>query len=176
MRLDIDEPGLDFGDAGGVARNFRFAHQRLALAVGFQYDLDQLFRAVWRLLRKAANLPARRYSDGAGFGRQVTTNGVKQRRLADAVAADEAHACAGYDLYRALVDQKPPGDPDRDIVDGEHAGFSPQPLQNATLFIDQAACKKYQRMPRIILMGLLIISLVALSQFIHEMLEIGRHP
>jgi hypothetical protein len=35
-------------------------------------------------------------------------------------------------LYRAVVNQKPPGDPDRDIVDGEHAGFSPQPLQNAT--------------------------------------------
>jgi hypothetical protein len=75
-----------------------------------------------------------------------------------------------------LVDQKPPGDPDRDIVDGEHAGFSPQSLQNATPYIDQAAWKKYQRMPRIILMGLLIVILVALSQFVDEMLEIGRHP
>ena len=132
MRLDIHEPGLDFGDAGWVARNFRLAHQRLALAIGFQDDLDQLFRSVRRFLCETADLPARRYGDGAGFGRQVTTNGMKQRRLADAVAADEAHACARCNLYRAVVDQKPSGNPDRDIVDGQHAGFSPQPLQNAT--------------------------------------------
>jgi hypothetical protein len=43
-------------------------------------------------------------------------------------------------------------------------------------YIDQAAWKKYQRMPRIILMRLQIVILVALSQFIDEMLEIGRHP
>jgi hypothetical protein len=69
---------------------------------------------------------------------------MKQRRLADAVAADEADARARYDLYRAVVDQKPPGDPDRNIVDGEHAGFSPQPLQNATPYIDQAVWKDHQ--------------------------------
>src|ERR1700721_2159824 len=176
MRLDIHEPGLDFGDASGIARNFCLAHQRLALAIGFQYDLNQLFRAVRRLLCKAADLPARRYGDGAGFGWQVTTNGMKQRRLADTVAADEAHARAGYNLHRALVDQKPPGDPDRDIVDGEHAGFSPQPFQNATGILIGPPVNGHQYSPRITLMRFRTVGLVAFSQFIDEMLEIGRHP
>ena len=53
----------------------------------------------------------------AGFGRQFAANRVKQRRFADAVAADEADARAGHDLHRAVIDQKPSGDPDRNIGD-----------------------------------------------------------
>ena len=95
-----------------------------------------------RFLCKTANPPARWNCDAAGFRRQITTNGVKQRGFADAVAADEAHACARYDLYRAVVDQKPSGNPDRDIGDGKHAGFSPQPFQNATCILDPARSEK----------------------------------
>ena len=42
---------------------------------------------------------------------------LKQRRFADAVAADEADARAGHDLRRAVVDQKPSGNPDRYVGD-----------------------------------------------------------
>ena len=51
------------------------------------------------------------------LGRQIAADRVKQRRFADAVAADEADARAGHDLHRTVVDQKPPGDPDRNVRD-----------------------------------------------------------
>ena len=98
MGVDVDEPGLDIGDAVRIVRGLGFAQQRVALEVGLQHDLDQAFRAVGRFLREAADAPARRNRDGAGFGRQFAADRVKQRRLADAVAADEADARAGHDL------------------------------------------------------------------------------
>ena len=49
--------------------------------------------------------------------RQLAADGVKQRRFADAVAADKADARAGHDLHGAVVDQKPSGDPDRNVGD-----------------------------------------------------------
>ena len=76
--------------------------------------------------------PARRDRDAAGFGRQIAADRVEQRRFADAVAADKADARAGHDLHRAVVDQKPSGDPDRDIGDGKHAALSPERPPNAT--------------------------------------------
>ena len=53
----------------------------------------------------------------AGFGRQLAADRVEQRRFADAVAADKADARAGHDLHRAVVDQKPSGNPDRNVGD-----------------------------------------------------------
>ncbi len=115
MGVDVDEPGLNVGDANGIVRGLGFAHQCLAFEIGLKYDLDQAFRAVGRFLRETADPPARGNRDGAGFGRQFATDSVKQRRFADPVAADEAHARAGRDLHRAMIDQKPPGNPDRNI-------------------------------------------------------------
>ena len=48
---------------------------------------------------------------------RLAADRVKQRRFADAVAADKADARAGHDLRRAVVDQKPPGNPDRNVGD-----------------------------------------------------------
>ena len=53
----------------------------------------------------------------AGFGRQLAADRVKQRRFADAVAADKADARAGHDLHGAVVDQKPSGNADRNVGD-----------------------------------------------------------
>ena len=57
---------------------------------------------------------------------------MEQRRFADAVAADEADPRAGHDLHRAVVDQQPSGNADRNIGDGKHAALSPDPPANAT--------------------------------------------
>ena len=100
-----------------IVRGLCFAHQGLALEVGLEHDFEQAFRAVRSFLREAADAPARRDRDGAGFGRQFAPDRVKQRRLADAVAADEADARAGHDLHGAMIDQKPPGNPDRNVSD-----------------------------------------------------------
>jgi len=60
MRVNVDEPGLDFGDSLRILRSFRFLQQRIALQVGFQDHADETFRAVGRFLREAADAPARR--------------------------------------------------------------------------------------------------------------------
>ena len=44
----------------------------------------------------------------AGFDRQFAADRGKQRRFADAVAADKADARAGHDLHRAVIDQSRP--------------------------------------------------------------------
>ena len=102
MRVDVDEPGLDFGDPVRIVGGLGFAQQRVALEIGLEHDLDQAFRAVGRFLREAADAPARRDRDAAGFRRQIAADGVEQRGFADAVAPDEADARAGHDLRRML--------------------------------------------------------------------------
>ena len=132
MPVDVDQPGLDFGDPVRIVSGFGFTEQRVALQIGLQHDIDEAFRPIGRFLRQAADAPARRQGDAAGFGRQVAADRMKQRRFADAVATDEADARARHDLHRAAVDQKPSGDADRYIRYGKHAGLSPERPANAT--------------------------------------------
>ena len=117
MGVDVDQPGLDFGDPVRIVGGIGFRQQRVALQIGLQHHLDQAFRPVRGFLGKAADTPARRNADTAGFGRQFAADRGKQRRFADAVAADEADARARHDLGRAVVDEQPSGDPDRDFGD-----------------------------------------------------------
>ena len=74
MGVDVDEPGLDFGDPVRIVRRLGFAQQRVALQIGLQHDLDQALRPVGRFLRQTADAPARRDGDGAGFGRQLAAD------------------------------------------------------------------------------------------------------
>ena len=55
MRLDIDKARVDLGDALRIARGFRFGHQRVALDVGGEHEVDQAFRAGRRFLFDAAD-------------------------------------------------------------------------------------------------------------------------
>ncbi|MCS3578240.1 hypothetical protein M2208_002002 [Bradyrhizobium elkanii] len=136
MGVDVDQPGLDFGNPVRIVRRFRLAQQRVALEIGLQHDVDQAFGPVGRFLCEAADTPARRKRDAAALGRDVAPDGMKQRRFADAVAADKSDAGCGHNLYRTVIDQQPSGDPDRDVSDGEHAALSPDPPPNATrLFV-----------------------------------------
>ena len=130
--IDIDQPHLNLGDPVRIISGFGFMEQRVALQIGFQHDIDEALRAVRRLLRQAADAPTWRQGDAAGLDRQIAADRVKQRRFADAVAADEADARARHDLHRAVVDQEPPGNADRNIRDGKHAALSPDPAPNAT--------------------------------------------
>jgi len=46
--VDIDQPGLDFGDPVRIGRSVSLAQQRVALEVRPENDLDQTLRAVRR--------------------------------------------------------------------------------------------------------------------------------
>jgi hypothetical protein len=54
-------------------------HQRFALEIGLQHDIDQAFRSVRGFLRQTADAPAWRNADGSGFGRQFASDRMKQR-------------------------------------------------------------------------------------------------
>lgn len=58
MGIDIDEPGLDFGDPVRIVGAFGLAEQRVALQIRLQHDIDQALRAIRRLLRQATDAPA----------------------------------------------------------------------------------------------------------------------
>ena len=105
-------------------------------ATGESYDTNrdsdpffkrEVVRGIIRgFLGEAADAPARRDGDAAGFGRQLAADGAKQRRFTDPVAADKTNPGAGDDLRGALIDQQPSGEADRDIGDGKHAALSPK--------------------------------------------------
>ena len=69
MRFDVDEARVDLGDALPLARGLRFGHQRLALDVGGEHEVDQAFRAGRGFLLDAAD--ARAFGDDhrAALGR-----------------------------------------------------------------------------------------------------------
>ncbi len=99
MGVDIHEPGLNVGDPDRIMRGVGFTQQGLALKVGLQHDRDKAFRAVGGFLGETADAPSWRDGDGAGLGRQLAADRVKQGRFADTVAADEADPRAGDDLH-----------------------------------------------------------------------------
>ncbi len=124
MGVDVNEAGLNLGDAVGILRGFGFGEEGVALLVRLQHNLDQALRAVRRFLGERADTPARGNGDAAGFERQIAPDRGEQRRFADAVAADEADARTGHDMGGAVIDEQPAGDPDRDVGDGKHGGVS----------------------------------------------------
>ncbi len=75
--VDVDQPGLDFSDPVRIVGGLGFLQQRVALQIGLQHHVDEAFRAVGRFLREAADAPARRQGNAAGFQRQVAANCVK---------------------------------------------------------------------------------------------------
>jgi hypothetical protein len=58
MSVDVDQTGLNLGDADGVPRGLGFAYQCLAFEVRLQHDFDQAFRTVGCFLGQAADSPA----------------------------------------------------------------------------------------------------------------------
>jgi hypothetical protein len=113
MGVDVDKSGVDIRDPVRIMGGLGLAQQGIAFEIRPKNDLDQAFRPVRSLLGKAADSPPRRNRDRPGLGRQFSPDGAEQGGFTDAVAANEADARARHDLGRAMVDQKPSGDPDR---------------------------------------------------------------
>ncbi len=120
MRADIDEPGLDFGNAVRILRGLGFRQQRIALAMRPQHDVEQAFGPVRRFLRQPSDAPARWNLDIALLGRHIAGDHVEQRGLAGAVASDQADAGAGRNAGRGIFQQCAAGNADSEIVDDEH--------------------------------------------------------
>lgn len=72
MGVDVNEAGLDVGDAVRIVRGFGLLKQRIALEIGLENHVDKTFRSVGRFLRQTTDAPLRRNGDAAGLGRQFT--------------------------------------------------------------------------------------------------------
>ena len=104
MRVDVDEPRLDLGDAFRIGRIFGFAEERGALGVGREHEVDQRLRAAGRLLLDAAEPRAFRNRDRAALRREFAANEAEERGLAGAVAPDEPHPRAARQRDGGVVD------------------------------------------------------------------------
>ncbi len=124
MGVDIDQAQMDVGDAGGVGRGLRLFHQARALEIGGENEIDQGSGTAGRLLLDAAKAHLARIGDRAGLGRELARNHAKQRRLAGAVAADEADPRVIGKRGGRLVEKNPRPQPQHDVVDMEHASLS----------------------------------------------------
>ena len=87
--VDVDEAGLDFGDALRVARDLRFGDERCALRVGCEHEVDEAFRAARRFLLDAADAQALGHDDRAALRRKIAADEAEKRGLAGAVAPHE---------------------------------------------------------------------------------------
>jgi hypothetical protein len=106
-----------------IARRFTLDHERGALPIGREHDLDQALGTAWNLLRHPSEPCGLGKRDRAFIGRDFARNGVEQGGLARAVAADEAHTRSLGERDRGLLVKRAPGDAQGEPVDVEHEGL-----------------------------------------------------
>ena len=82
-------------------------------------------------------------ADRAGLGRKLAADGAKQRGLAGAVASDQARFGAGRQRQRGMVEQKPPGNAQRKVVDDQHgAGRCGRPGRGWQVLLDSGTARR----------------------------------
>ena len=101
---------------------FRFGEQARAFGVGRQHPIDQAVVPARRLLRDVADAGIARDRDGAVVGRDFALQQAQQRRLAGAVAPDEADLVAGRDCGRCPLEDRFALDPVGEIIDSAASG------------------------------------------------------
>ena len=123
MGVDVDEAGLDVGDALGVACAFGLGDQRRPLGVGREHEVDQRLRPARRFLLDAAEPGALGRGDRAALGRELAADQAEEGGLARAVAADEADPRPARQRGGRAVDQQPLAEAVGQAVDMKHGGL-----------------------------------------------------
>ena len=122
-------PRVDVGDALRVRRRLRLGEQAGALGVGRQHPVDQGGVVARRLLLHVADARAlRRDVTEPSSGADLAGDQPQQRRLAGAVAADEADLVTGRQRRRRRIEDEPPLDAVGEIVDMQHGFQLPLPF------------------------------------------------
>ncbi len=105
-------------------------HQRGAFGIGREHDLEQRLLCSRRFLRDLADAQPLRQFDRTAFGRQVAGDEFEQRRLAGAVAPDEADFHAFRNDSRRALEQRPAHHAEGEIGDLKHAGLVAESRRN----------------------------------------------
>ena len=118
MRVDIDEPGLDFGDPVRIGGVLGLFEQRVTFPVGLQHDLDQAFRTGRRFLQQTPDLGAlharESCPDSAPRSPVMTLNSVV---LPVPLRPTSPTRDAGRHAHRRFVEEQASGDADREVFD-----------------------------------------------------------
>ena len=91
MGVDIDQPGLDLGDPVRIGRVLDHQQQRVALAIGFQYDFKKSLRSGRGFLQETSDFRLRTHAKLAGFGAEIAGDYKPKPVVYRA-------ACAAFDL------------------------------------------------------------------------------
>ena len=98
-------------------------HQRVALDVGLEHEVDERLRSAGRFLLDAADAREFRDRDRAGLRLDLAADQPEQRRLAGAVAPDQPDARARRQRRGRRIDQQALADPVGEGVDVQHGGL-----------------------------------------------------
>ena len=120
MGVDVRQPRLDLGDAGGVARGLGLGEKGGAFGVGFEHGVDEAVAGRRRLLGHAADAGAARGLDLAAVEREFPPDQAEERGLPGAVAADEADLVTGRDQRRGVVEELLSLEGEADVAECQH--------------------------------------------------------
>src|SRR5690606_13600677 len=84
--------------------------------------LERRDRPAWRFLRDIADPRAAGHLDRAFVGFQLTDQDSHQRRLAGAIAADQADTAPRRNRCRGFVEDRTPAKADGDVAYRDHGG------------------------------------------------------
>ena len=104
-----------------VGAGFQLGQQFGAFGSRSEHDFLGRHRAAGRFLRDIADPRARRFGDVPVIGFDLADQGLHQRRLARAVAADQPDARADRHRRTGAFENGPAAKPHCDTVDGKHA-------------------------------------------------------
>ncbi len=120
MGPDIDKPGLDFGNSGGIGCRVGLGQQRGAFGIGGQHGGQQAGIAGRGLLIYTTDPGASGHLDLAAIQRQLAPDQPEQSRFARPVSTNESDLVAGrYRRGRAL-EQRLALHGERDVADTQH--------------------------------------------------------
>ena len=121
---DGTQPVMDLGEPGRLRRHLQLGQEGCALAVGGQHALQRGQLAARRLLRHHPDPHPGLKAQAAFVRLQLARDQPQQGRLAGAVAADEAEALARRQMEGGRFEERPPGDPQGDVVEIQHGSSS----------------------------------------------------
>ena len=146
MRLDLDEPGLDLGEAQRLRPGFPLGEQPRPLSVGGEHRLERGPLPARRLLGEKADATAARQFDRPVIGLQDAADQVEKGRFPGAVAADQPDLCPFVNLGMRIVEQPAPGAPADTVC---HLGKGQHPrLNNLPVRLRHSRQRGNPTMPR----------------------------
>ena len=120
MRVHVGKAGLDVGDAVRVRGGFGLGGEGLEFSIACHHGLEQGFGPTRCLLGHRSDPGIAGQGDGTGLQWELPQDQLEERRLADAIAADDAHLVAFRHCDGGVFQQQTAADPVGQSIDVQH--------------------------------------------------------